>query len=715
MVIDVEGWVGSSAATANGQTTTAAPARLLDTRTANGGHKAPLANNQSLSLQVSGVDGIPASGVSAVWANVTAVPVGGASGYLTAYPKGGAVPVSSTVNFPPGAATANLTLLPVSAGGAITITNHSAAANVIVDVAGWTSGGSVTADAGTRPIPPARVLDTRTATGGHEAPVGAKAAVSVKVLGVGGVPASGVAAVVVHVAAVGATSGSYLQAFGTGNPKRTSSTLDVSKGATVSNDAIVAVGPDGAVSVYNEQGSLNVIIDVQGWIAAPVLTVTPPLASALKAGALTSADGEQALTILSNANRYAMTTWWNDVYPSLVSAPMRSQITPDDVAALGSAAASVDTRDNTRRLCMEAFSLAVSLATGAYDPAASGNVATSTATSRTVTIIGKVVAAHLANKPGGWGASTESTFYAAYIGTAAWLLWQDLSPQVRAEVARVVYFEAEWGTDYPMLYYANAAGTVISPGNTGADGDSWMPMAAQLATVMMPGDPHVPLWQDAVVKEGIVSWARPSDLTSPAMVNGASVASWTGRAGSNVLANGSLVNHNRIAPDYSTLIYQNMQDVLVSALAGRPAPQAVTTLVGRVYASFTTAKFTSPPWSRPGGTVYVPGKEAVYWPQGCDWGEGQYLPFALVDAETAAFGVGTASSAAYENLHAEGELALQAKNADGSSYNASTSPTYVYVGREEHVAQLAAQLYLTLFVRDHGLSSFTGASYWLAP
>ena len=51
------------------------------------------------------------------------------------------------------------------------------------------------------------------------------------------------------------------------------------------------------------------------------------------------------------------------------------------------------------------------------------------------------------NKPGGWGATTESTFYAAYIGTAAWLLWNstDMTTQLKAEVAKVVYFEAEWG------------------------------------------------------------------------------------------------------------------------------------------------------------------------------------------------------------------------------------------------------------------------------
>jgi len=363
---------------------------------------------------------------------------------------------------------------------------------------------------------------------------------------------------------------------------------------------------------------------------------------------------------------------------------------------------------------MEAFSLATSIATGAYDPVGTG-VPTATATARTIEIISKVVAGHLTSSPGGWGASSESMFFAAYLGAAAWLLWPDLTPRVQTQVAQMVYFEAEWGVDYPLQFYANAAGTVINPGNTGADGDSWIPMSAQLATVMMPDNPHVPLWENAVVRDALVAWSRPSDDTNTTVANGASVAAWINNSGSNVLSNGSLYNHNRIAPDYMTLIYQNMQDVLLTAMAGRPAPKAATTLVAPVYRSYTTTRYSSPPYLSPGGTVYQPGSEAVYWPQGCDWGTVQYLPFALVDAETAAFGVGAATSSAYEDLHAKGELALQQApgHTDGHTYDSNSQ--YNYVGREEHVAQLAAQLYLTMFVRDHALSSFSNSSYWLSP
>jgi hypothetical protein len=77
-------------------------------------------------------------------------------------------------------------------------------------------------------------------------------------------------------------------------------------------------------------------------------------------------------------------------------------------------------------------------------------------------------------------------------------------------------------------------------------------MADQLAPAMMPGDPHAPLWQNTVVRDALVAWSRPSDDKNATVVNGAPVATWLGNHGSNVRSGGDLVNHNRIAPDYST-------------------------------------------------------------------------------------------------------------------------------------------------------------------
>jgi hypothetical protein len=719
VIVDVEGWVGTDAAAASGQTTTATPVRLLDTRSTTGGHKGTLSLGQSVTLPAEGTGPIPATGVAAIYADVVAVPAGKAAGYLTAYPSdASSVPVSSTVSFLAGVTTSNLALVPVGADGSITITNRSPGANVIVDVVGWVSGGDVTADAGTQPLPVTRILDTRTTLGSHHAPVAARSALNLRVLGAGGVPSTGVGGVIVHVTGVRPSpTGTNLTAIGTGFPHPVSTMLNLPAHATVSNTVIVPVGSAGGITIFNPGASLNLVIDVQGWIAAPVLTVVPPSAAALSAGALTSIDGKRARSILTNANRYAMTTWWNTVYPHLIAAPMTSAAMPsvDDVPHLTFSASTVQSVDAVRRLAMEAYSLATSIATGAYNPAAAPagtGVSQAVATRRTIEIVSRLVASNITAKQRGWGATSQGPFLAAYVGTAAWLLWPQLSAGLKSEVARMVYFEAEWGMGYPLQFYANRNGGILQPGDTGADQDSWYPMADQLAVAMMPGNPHVPLWQNAVIRDAVAAWARPSDDRSATVINGATVASWVNGRGSNVLAGGNLYNHHRYAPDYSTLVYQNMQDILVSALAGQAAPKAVTTLVKPVYASYRSLKYAAPPNASPGGTVYRSGSPAIYYPQGSDWGTGQQIPYAVVDAETAAFGIGTSTSAAYEGLHADRELAMQKLHADGHTYD--TDAQYSYVGREEHTAQLAAQLYLTKFVRDHALASLTNASYWLA-
>src|SRR5258708_29638570 len=115
-----------------------------------------------------------------------------------------------------------------------------------------------------------------------------------------------------------------------------------------------------------------------------------------------------------------MPTWWNGVYPSLVATPMRSEAvqSPEEVASLADTASTVSTVDSVRRLSMEAFSLATSISTRAYNPAAAPagtGVPTATATGRTIGLINRVAAGHLANTPGGWGATSESEMDAGYL------------------------------------------------------------------------------------------------------------------------------------------------------------------------------------------------------------------------------------------------------------------------------------------------------------
>ena len=101
----------------------------------------------------------------------------------------------------------------------------------------------------------------------------------------------------------------------------------------------------------------------------------------------------------------------------------------------------------------------------------------------------------------------------------------------------------------------------------------------------------------------------------------------------------------------------------------------------------------------------------MYYPQGCDWGLAQVLPYALFDAQAAAYGFGGAvgtrtDAAAAAARHLAEATAMQQRPLssdappDGSMYRNPTE--YTYVGREEHTAQLAAQLVLTLALATPG-------------
>jgi hypothetical protein len=119
-------------------------------------------------------------------------------------------------------------------------------------------------------LTPARVLDTRNGTGrgGSTAPLGPAAQIDVQITGRGGVPASGVSAVVLNATVTGATAGSYLRVWPTGQLEPAVSNLNYAPGQTVPNLVTVAVGDGGTVSVFNAVGSTHVIFDVLGFYSS---------------------------------------------------------------------------------------------------------------------------------------------------------------------------------------------------------------------------------------------------------------------------------------------------------------------------------------------------------------------------------------------------------------------------------------------------------------
>jgi hypothetical protein len=112
-----------------------------------------------------------------------------------------------------------------------------------------------------QPTGPTRILDTRTTTGGHKAPLGAGGTVQVTVPGL---PADATA-VAVNLTGTGPTANTYLSAYAGNMPFPNTVNLALPKvEVTASVFAIVGV-KSGKITIRNSTGSVNVVVDEVGY------------------------------------------------------------------------------------------------------------------------------------------------------------------------------------------------------------------------------------------------------------------------------------------------------------------------------------------------------------------------------------------------------------------------------------------------------------------
>ncbi|WP_251064712.1 hypothetical protein [Streptomyces sp. ISL-44] len=260
LIADVTGYFTDKAATGSAFTPIT-PSRFLDTRDGTGANKARVGPGGVVTLQVAGVKGVPASGVTAVVMNVTAVNPTEA-GHVTVYPNGQAAPGVSNLNFTAGQVVPNLVTVPV-VNGKVDLRNNSGSVDLIADVTGYYSANGSTFSAGS----PVRLLDTRTGTGARAGAVGQGGVVSLQVAGVEGVPLTGVTAVVLNVTVTNPTQDGHLIVQPHGVARPNVSNLNFLAGQTVSNLVVVPV-VDGRVTFYNNTGSADVIADLNGWFTS---------------------------------------------------------------------------------------------------------------------------------------------------------------------------------------------------------------------------------------------------------------------------------------------------------------------------------------------------------------------------------------------------------------------------------------------------------------
>ncbi|MEW2253278.1 hypothetical protein AB0907_38920 [Streptomyces sp. NPDC006975] len=235
LVADVAGYYAQDTGGAGFRPLT--PTRFTDTRSGLGVPRAKVGSGSTARLQVTGVKGVPASGVSAVVMNVTATNASH-SMVITAYPDGTPRPGTSNLNVPAGQTVARLVVVPV-VNGHIALTNNYGSVDLVGDVVVYYTDGDSDAFTG---IEARGLMDTRSGYGVRAGTVGRGQSVTLQAAGAGPVPAK-ISAVVLNVTATGPTTTGYVTVHPSGTPRGTTSSLN-------------------KVTFYNHAGNVHLIADV---------------------------------------------------------------------------------------------------------------------------------------------------------------------------------------------------------------------------------------------------------------------------------------------------------------------------------------------------------------------------------------------------------------------------------------------------------------------
>ena len=238
------------------------PVRALDTRVGPGAALARVGQGGEVSLQINGANSVP-SNATGVVLNVTAV-TPDAAGYVTVYPNGVTRPLASNLNFVPGDVVPNLVIVGIGSAGKVNLFNANGTVDLVADIVGYYSSDNTAKQF--YPVTPVRALDTRIGTGGVSSPVGQGASIALTIRGANGIPA-GASAIVMNTTAVTPNAASFLTAWPTGVTQPLASNLNYVAGDVVPNLVQVGIGSNGKVSLFNNAGSVDLVVDLTGYFA----------------------------------------------------------------------------------------------------------------------------------------------------------------------------------------------------------------------------------------------------------------------------------------------------------------------------------------------------------------------------------------------------------------------------------------------------------------
>ncbi len=213
---------------------------------------------------------VPAN-AAAVLVNLTADGPGSTRPtHLTAYAEGAPKPSTSNLNLADHDVRANLAVVGLAPGGGISLYNSEGSFRAIVDVLGYfTPAAAPDTSSAFVPIAPSRACDTREAASLCAGPLGPQHSRSIQVEPA--VVPRDATAVALTVTAVFPTAATHLTVWG-GGVRPGASNLNAGPGSVRAAMVVAKVGASGEVEVFNNSGSVDVIVDVVGFFAPQATT-----------------------------------------------------------------------------------------------------------------------------------------------------------------------------------------------------------------------------------------------------------------------------------------------------------------------------------------------------------------------------------------------------------------------------------------------------------
>lgn len=268
----VSEWTSNAALPVGGSNTPlefvplASPCRAVDTRDSEGPDGGPgLAAGTTRAFNLPGSNcGIPANAL-AYALNVTVVP-NAALGYLSIWPSGQARPLVSTTNSD-GRVKATAAIVKAGPDGGVNVyvTNPT---HLVMDISGYFVPSGASSQFQFFPLPPCRLIDTRTAAQGPYLRGGQQR--TFNVAGNCGLPSTA-QAYSLNFTVVPHTALGYLSAWPAGANQPQTSILNAPLGDVTANAAIVSAGQNGSLSTFASNDT-DLVIDINGYFAQAAAT-----------------------------------------------------------------------------------------------------------------------------------------------------------------------------------------------------------------------------------------------------------------------------------------------------------------------------------------------------------------------------------------------------------------------------------------------------------